>query len=51
MMNGIFKDTMANMKWTEIQDFVDKNAIVLLPMGVIEEHGPQLCLGTDIYTA
>lgn len=23
-MNGIFKDTMANMKWTEIQDFVDK---------------------------
>lgn len=51
MINEIFKDTMANMKWTEIQDFVDKNAIVLLPMGVIEEHGPQLCLGTDIYTA
>lgn len=47
----IFKDTMANMKWTEIQNSVDKNAIVLLPMGVIEEHGPQLCLGTDIYTA
>ncbi|MDF2943615.1 MAG: crnA [Herbinix sp.] len=51
MINGIFKDTMANMKWTEIQNFVDKNALVLLPMGVIEEHGPQLCLGTDIYTA
>lgn len=51
MINGIFKDTMANMKWTEIQSFVDKNALVLLPIGVIEEHGPQLCLGTDIYTA
>lgn len=51
MINGIFKDTMANMKWTEIQNFVDKNALVLLPIGVIEEHGPQLCLGTDIYTA
>lgn len=35
MINGIFKDTMANMKWTEIQSFVNKNAIVLLPLGVI----------------
>ncbi|SHJ86079.1 creatinine amidohydrolase [Clostridium cavendishii DSM 21758] len=51
MINEIFKDTMVNMNWTEIQNFVDKNALVLLPMGVIEEHGPQLCLGTDIYTA
>jgi len=51
MINEIFKETMANMKWTEIQNFVDKNALVLLPIGVIEEHGPQLCLGTDIYTA
>jgi creatinine amidohydrolase len=51
MINGIFKDTMANMNWTEIQNYVDKNALILLPLGVIEEHGPQLCLGTDIYTA
>ena len=51
MIYEIFKDTMANMKWTEIQSFVDKKALVLLPLGVIEEHGPQLCLGTDIYTA
>ena len=39
------------MKWTDIQDAVDNEAIVLFPLGVIEEHGPQLCLGTDIYTA
>ena len=50
-MDGMFKDTMVNMKWTDIQHFVDQNALVLLPLGVIEEHGPQLCLGTDIYTA
>jgi creatinine amidohydrolase len=51
MIDGMFQDSMVNMKWTDIQDCVDKNALVLLPLGVIEEHGPQLCLGTDIYTA
>ncbi|HLP81935.1 MAG TPA: creatininase family protein, partial [Nitrosomonas sp.] len=51
MINGMFQDTMVNMNWTEIQNYVDKNALVLLPLGVIEEHGPHLCLGTDIYTA
>lgn len=51
MKYDIFKDTMANMKWTEIHKFVDENALVLLPLGVIEEHGPHLCLGTDIYVA
>lgn len=51
MIDGMFSDTMVNMKWTDIQDCVDKNALVLLPVGVIEEHGPHLCLGTDIYTA
>jgi creatinine amidohydrolase len=51
MMDGIFLDTMVNMKWTDIQDCVNKNAIVLIPLGVIEEHGPHLCLGTDIYIA
>lgn len=50
-MDGFFQDTMVNMKWTDIQNYVDKKAFVLLPIGVIEEHGPHLCLGTDIYTA
>jgi creatinine amidohydrolase len=49
--NGIFYETMTNMNWTEIKDSVDNDALVLLPLGVIEEHGPHLCLGTDIYTA
>ncbi len=51
MLDGIFKETMANMTWTDIQYEADHNALVLLPLGVIEEHGPHLCLGTDIYTA
>jgi creatinine amidohydrolase len=51
MIDGMFKDTMVNMKWTDIQNHVDNHALVLLPLGVIEEHGPHLCLGTDIYTA
>ena len=48
---NIFANTMADMKWTDISKCVEENAIVLLPMGVIEEHGPHLCLATDIYTA
>lgn len=48
---GIFSSTMADMKWTEIKQYADDNAIVLLPLGVMEEHGPQLCIATDIYTS
>ena len=48
---NIFTNTMADMKWTDIKRYADENAVVLLPMGVIEEHGPHLCLATDIYTA
>jgi len=51
MIDGMFQDTMVNMKWPDIRDYVANNALVLLPLGVIEEHGPHLCLGTDIYTA
>lgn len=51
MINGIFKGTMVDMSWANIEYLVHQNALVLLPLGVIEEHGPQLCLGTDIYTA
>lgn len=51
MPEGIFKETMADMKWTDIQYAAEQHALVLLPLGVIEEHGPHLCLGTDIYTA
>ena len=48
---NIFTGTMADMKWTDIKKYAEENAIVLLPIGAIEEHGPHLCLATDIYTA
>ena len=51
MRDGMFKDTMVNMSWADLQTYVDKNSLVLMPLGVIEEHGPHLCLGTDIYSA
>ncbi len=49
MAYSIFEETMADMAWTDIEKMEKKNVIVLFPMGVIEEHGPHLCLGTDIY--
>jgi creatinine amidohydrolase len=37
------------MRWVDIENASTEGAIVLFPLGVIEEHGPHLCLGTDIY--
>ncbi len=51
MKNSLFDDTMVNMNWTDIRRHAAEDAIVLIPLGVVEEHGPHLCLGTDIYTA
>lgn len=49
ILNDHFTQTMTDMNWTEIRALAKKDAVVLLPLGVIEEHGPQLSLGTDIY--
>lgn len=51
MTDGLLKDTMVTMTWKDIEAHVNQNSLVLLPLGVIEEHGPHLCLGTDILTA
>ena len=48
---NIFTNTMADINWTEIKQYADEDAVVLLPIGVIEEHGPHLCLAADIYAA
>ncbi len=50
-MEELARETMINLTWLEVQEKAAWGACVLLPLGVIEEHGPQLCLGTDIYTA
>lgn len=49
MSHSIFEETMADMAYPDIERAARERACVLLPIGVIEEHGPHLCLGTDIY--
>lgn len=49
MSRNILKNTMVEMNWPEIAKYANANATVLFPIGVIEEHGPHMCLGTDIY--
>lgn len=47
-MANIFEDTMVLENWTEIEEYGRKRAKVLFPIGVIEEHGPHISLGSDI---
>jgi hypothetical protein len=42
---------MADMTFQQIEDAATKKLPVLFPIGVIEEHGPHLPLGTDTYLA
>lgn len=38
------------LKWTEVQEML-KNNILIIPVGSIEQHGPQLPLGVDTLIA
>ena len=38
-----------DMRWPELKEFADKGAIILLPLGQTEEHGPHLPVGCDSY--
>lgn len=49
MYTSIFQETMAEDNWEKIQKAGNKKTPVLFPIGVIEEHGPHLPLGADIY--
>ena len=48
---SIFSGTIADMTWMEVEEAAEKKAIMLVPLGVIEQHGPHLPLATDIYGA
>lgn len=48
---SVFHETMVDMTSQEVEEAAKRGAILLWPLGVIEEHGPQLPLGTDIYNA
>lgn len=51
MAISIFDQTMANMTWPEVERSAQSGAVVLIPLGVIEQHGPHLALGTDTFSA
>jgi len=46
---SVFHDTMADMTYPEIERAAKDGAAVLWALGVIEQHGPHLPLGTDVY--
>lgn len=48
---SIFEDTMADMTWMEVEEAIKQKAVVLLPLGVIEEHGPHMGLAVDMYSS
>ena len=48
---SVFDETMVEMPWPEIEAAASRGANVLLPIGIIEEHGPHLGLAVDTYAA
>jgi creatinine amidohydrolase len=46
---SVFEDSMVEMTWQEVQEGADRGAIVLLPIGIVEGHGPHLDLSADFY--
>ena len=46
---SVFEGTMVEMTWQEVQSGADRGAVVLLPIGIVEGHGPHLDLSADFY--
>jgi creatinine amidohydrolase len=46
---SVFAETMADMTSPEVEAAARAGAIVVWGLGVIEQHGPHLPLGTDVY--
>ncbi len=46
---SIFDGTMVDLSYPAIEQAAKDHAVILWPLGVIEEHGPAMPLGTDIY--
>lgn len=48
---SIFEGTLADMVWPAVEEAGRKNTPMLVPVAVIEQHGPHLPLATDTYGA
>lgn len=42
---------LQEMTWTDVQEYLKTNDMVIIPIGSTEQHGPHLPLGTDSYIA
>jgi creatinine amidohydrolase len=42
---------LQEMTWTDVQEYLRTNDMVIIPLGSTEQHGPHLPLGTDSYIA
>lgn len=45
----VFHDTIAELTWYEVERAALDGAVLLWAFGVIEQHGPHLPTGTDVY--
>ena len=48
---SIFADTIADMDWPAVEAAAGRRAVMMVPVAVIEQHGPHLPLATDTYGA
>lgn len=46
---NVFAETLVAMSGPAVEAAVKRGAVVLLPVGVIEQHGPHMSLGIDLY--
>ena len=46
---SIFRETMVDMAWPEVEKAAKDGAVVLMTTAVIEEHGPHMSCGVDTY--
>jgi creatinine amidohydrolase len=54
MSDGMYAETgliLADLSWPEVRDIKDQVELVLLPIGSIEQHGPNLALRMDSSSA
>jgi creatinine amidohydrolase len=51
MPYSIFDQTIADMTYREVERAAARATPIIIPVGVIEQHGPHLPLGTDAYGA
>lgn len=44
------KNYLPHMTWPEVEDLLSRSDMVIIPVPAIEQHGPQLPIGTDYFS-